>query len=609
MGAVAARVRAPELSGRGGWLNTGGRSLSLADLRGRFVLVDFWTGCCVNCLHAIDELRAVEARFADVLTVVGVHSPKFDHEREHATVVAATARNGITHPVLDDPDLRTWDAYTARAWPTLVLVDPAGYIAAEYAGEGHAHAVAALLDLEVPRHEAAGTLRRGPSPVSVPVPPASGLRFPGGAVALAGGTVLVADTGRHALLELAPSAAGELTVEVRRFGDGVRGHTDGPGAGARFAEPQGLCLLPPAVAAAAGWDVVVADTANHAVRGVRLADGAVTTVAGVGTGSAAADPLSSPWDVVWWRDRVWIALAGTHQLAALDPVAGTWATVAGTGVEGLRDGLLGAALFAQPSGLAADPARDRLWLVDAETSAVRFVAGEPGRETVTTVVGTGLFDFGHRDGDLADALLQHPLGIALEPGGTLAVADTYDGAVRRVDPDAGTVRTLAVGLAEPAAVLVVGGAVVVVESTGHRLTRLDPAAVPTLVDREPGRVQRVPTVLAGGAVELTVRFVPPPGQHLDDRTGPATRLSVLASPAALLREGAGTGHELVRRVVLDPAVGDGILHVSAQAASCDEATAGAPNPACHLHAQDWGVQVVLEAGGPAALELVLGGDR
>jgi thiol-disulfide isomerase/thioredoxin len=123
------RVRAPELRGRG-WLGTGGTSYSVADFRGRFLLLDFWTFCCVNCLHVLDELRPLEHRYEGELVVVGVHSPKFVHEADPVALAAAVERYEVRHPVLDDPELVTWQAYTARAWPTLVLVDPEGYVVA-----------------------------------------------------------------------------------------------------------------------------------------------------------------------------------------------------------------------------------------------------------------------------------------------------------------------------------------------------------------------------------------------------------------------------------------------------------------------------------------------
>ena len=218
------RVRAPELRGRG-WLNTDG-PLTLGDLRGRFVLLDFWTFCCINCLHVLDEMRAVEEKYDGELVVVGVHSPKFEHEADPDALAAAVERYDVRHPVLDDPELVTWQAYTARAWPTLVLIDPEGYVVAQYAGEGHAHAIDALVgELREP-HRAAGTLQPGDSPYVAPPVPAGDLRFPAKAVVLPGGTFLVADAGHHSLVELAD----DLTTVVRRIGSTDRGLVDGDAA-------------------------------------------------------------------------------------------------------------------------------------------------------------------------------------------------------------------------------------------------------------------------------------------------------------------------------------------------------------------------------------------
>ena len=204
---AATRVRASELVGRG-WLNTGGEQVSLEDLRGKVVLLDFWTFCCINCLHVLDELRPLEEEFADVLVTVGVHSPKFEHEADPDALAAAVERYAIEHPVLDDPELTTWQAYSARAWPTLVVVDPEGYIAAHLSGEGHVAGLYGLVRELVAEHEAKGTLHRGSGPYVPPAPVARDLSFPGKAVSLGGrgsrpGTFLVSDTGHHRLLEVA----------------------------------------------------------------------------------------------------------------------------------------------------------------------------------------------------------------------------------------------------------------------------------------------------------------------------------------------------------------------------------------------------------------------
>ncbi|MFJ1582302.1 NHL domain-containing thioredoxin family protein [Streptomyces sp. NPDC088197] len=628
-----ARVRAPELTGEGGWLNTGDKHPTLADLRGSIVILDFWTFCCVNCLHVLDELRALEERHRDTVVIVGVHSPKFVHEAEHQAVVDAVERYEVHHPVLDDPQLSTWKQYAVRAWPTLVVIDPEGYVVAQHAGEGHAHALEQLVTALEKEHAAKGTLRRGDGPYVPPEPVATDLRFPGKALALPGsGHFLVSDSTRHALVELAADAESV----VRRIGTGTRGLADGNAETARFSEPQGLTLLP-------DGSVIVADTVNHALRRVDLGTGHVTTVAGTGKqwwqGSPTSGParevdLSSPWDVAWFDDRVWIAMAGVHQLWTYDPATETVRVAAGTTNEGLVDGHAAQAWFAQPSGLAAAPERGeagappadgwgRLWIADSETSALRWVeradddpdadadtaggdGGEPRRYIIRTAVGTGLFDFGHRDGPAGQALLQHPLGVTALPDGSVAVSDTYNNALRRYDPVTGEVTTLATDLREPSDAVVVDGDIVVVESAGHRLTRMHLPEEAVRVEAVAHRTQRDATDVAAGAFRLDVVFTAPDGQKLDERYGPSTRLLVSATPPELLAEGAGKGTDLFRDLVLDPSVTEGVLHVSAMAASCDDDPAN-PYPACHVHQQDWGVPVRVGADGDSRLALVLAG--
>nr|WP_145486936.1 MULTISPECIES: NHL domain-containing thioredoxin family protein [Streptomyces] len=593
------RVRAPELTGKGGWLNTGDRAYTLSDLRGRIVVLDFWTFCCINCLHVLDELRELEHRHPDTVVVIGVHSPKFAHEAEHAAVVDAVERYGVAHPVLDDPELATWKQYAVRAWPTLVVIDPEGYVVAQHAGEGHVHAIERLVTELEAEHGAKGTLRRGDGPYVPPEPEPTTLRFPGKALLLPPGNLLVSDTTRHQLVELA--ADGETVV--RRIGQGGRGLADGPEDRARFQEPQGLALLP-------DGSVVVADTVNHALRRFDPGTGRTTTLAGTGRqwmqGAATSGParevdLSSPWDVAWWQGRVWIAMAGVHQLWTYDPGDGTVAVAAGTTNEGLVDGPAAEAWFAQPSGLAATA--DRLWLADSETSALRWVDPDGA---VHTAVGTGLFDFGHRDGAAGQALFQHPLGVTALPDGSVAVADTYNHALRRYDPASGEVTTLATDLREPSDAVLVGEDIVVVESARHRLTRLRLPEEAVRVESVAHRTRRAATEVAPGRLRLDVVFQAPRGQKLDTRYGPSTRLLVSSTPPELLLQGEGAGTGLSRELELDAAVREGVLHISAMAASCDD-DGDNEYPACHVHQQDWGVPVRLTEGATDRLPLVLAG--
>jgi thiol-disulfide isomerase/thioredoxin len=595
------RVRAPELIGKGGWLNTGGEQYSLADLRGRIVILDFWTFCCINCLHVLDELRELEEKHRDTVVIIGVHSPKFVHEAEHQAVVDAVERYGVEHPVLDDPELATWKQYAVRAWPTLVVIDPEGYVVAQHAGEGHAHAIARLVEELEEEHSAKGTLRRGDGPYVAPEPEPTTLRFPGKALLLPSGTFLVSDTTRHQLVELA--ADGETVV--RRIGSGVRGFADGPADAASFSEPQGLALLEEGA-------VVVADTVNHALRRLDLASGEVTTLAGTGKqwwqGSPTSGParevdLSSPWDVAVFGDQVWIAMAGVHQLWTYDPGTATVAVAAGTTNEGLVDGPGAEAWFAQPSGLAASVDGERLWLADSETSALRWVDRDGA---VHTAVGTGLFDFGHRDGAAGQALLQHPLCVTALPDGSVAVSDTYNHALRRYDPATGEVSTLATDLREPSDAVLVGEDIVVVESARHRLTRLRLPEDAVQVASVAHRTQRAATEVAPGKLRLDVIFQAPAGQKLDTRYGPSTRLLVSSTPPELLLKGEGADTDLGRDLELDPSIPEGVLHISAMAASCDDDPAN-EYPACHVHQQDWGVPVRLTEGGATRLPLVLAG--
>lgn len=579
-----ARVRAPQLVGRGGWINTAGSTAP--DLSGKIRILDFWTFCCANCLHVLDELRELEAEFADVLVTVGVHSPKFAHETDHEALVAACERYGVHHPVLDDPDLATWKAYAVRAWPTLTVIDPAGYIVAQMSGEGHVHGLRSLLTDLVAEFEAQGALRRGDSPYVAPEPEPTALRFPGKAISLPGGTFLVSDTSHHSLVELADDAA---TV-LRRFGSGERGFADGSAESAQFNEPQGLLLLDETT-------VLVADTVNHALRTLDLATGVVRTVA-----DTRASAQASPWDLARIDGGgVVVAMAGIHQLWHYDPATHVLEPWAGTTNEGLVDGSLSEAWFSQPSGLAAD-ASGSLWVADSESSALRqIVDGQ-----VRTIVGQGLFDFGLRDGDASQALLQHPLGVTALPDGSIAVSDTYNGAIRRYNPADGQISTLITGLKEPSDALVTAdGELLVVESAAHRLTRVRLPEEALRVEAAAYRTQRPATEVAPGVLELEVVFEPPPGEKMDDRYGPSTLLKVSSSPAELLLEGAGGGTELSRALRLNPDIAEGVLHVAAKAASCDEGEA--EFPACHLHQQDWGIPVRLVEGAAARLPLILRG--
>ena len=387
---------------RPGWLNTEG-DVSLRGLRGRFVLLDFWTFCCVNCLHVIDELRPLEERYADELVVVGVHSPKFVHEADPVALAQAVERYSVHHAVLDDPELVTWQAYTARAWPTLVLVDPEGYVVAQYAGEGHVHAIDALLGELVEEHRAGAPCSRGDSPYVAPPVEPTDLRFPAKAVPLPGGGALVADAGHDEVVELA--AAGEVVRALRGVPRAQR-PVPAAGRGRRRGgvRRRGRRHRPP-------------PAARHRPRApARCACSPATAPSGCRATAPTGSP--SPWDVAWWQDRVWVAMAGIHQLWTFDPRTGDGRGGGRHHQRGpaRRPGRRGVVRADLRAGARRRPALDRRQrdLVPALGRGRR----RTGRREVHTAVGTGLFDFGFRDGAADQALLQHPLGVTVLPDGT-----------------------------------------------------------------------------------------------------------------------------------------------------------------------------------------------
>lgn len=584
------------------WIGTGGRRLSLSDFAGRFLLLDFWTLCCVNCHHVLAELRPIEAEFADLLTVVGVHSPKFEFEKDANAIRSAVQRHGVEHPVLNDPEMATWQAYRVRGWPTLVLVDPIGEIVGTWSGEGHGHAIAATITELIPAYESRGQLQRGEGHFQADITRDSVYVQPGKIEVLDSERILISDSGNHSL---AIATFAEPNSPITRIGSGKRGFVDGSFTEAQFNEPYGAVVLPPDIAAKIGHHVVVADTVNHALRGINFDTQQVTTLAGTGVqwrpgnpdhGSALETPLSTPWDLEYRDGLIYIAMAGDHRIWFFDPVLGTVGIAAGTTHEGLVDGPSDQAWFAQPSALVNSP--QGLWILDAETSALRTLQSN----IVATSIGTGLFDFGHIDGPAHNARLQHPLGITTD-GEMVYIADTYNGAIRLFNPSTGVVSTLARDLVEPSDVCLTpdGKSLLVVESAIGLVSNI--SIQETLnVTGEKMHTVRPELDIAAGDVILTVLFTPPPGQKQDDRYGPSTQLTVGSTPPELIIHGSGTGPELTRELRINPDISHGILHVAAKGASCDT---DAEHGVCHMHQQDWGVPVKVTSLGSSDIQLIL----
>lgn len=421
-------------------------------------------------------MRKLESWFPEELVVIGVHSGKFIAERETRNVRRAVLRHGIDHPVVNDRQFRIWRSYAVNAWPTLVLIDPGGRVVGHQAGELPAELLAEAVRRVIVSAESEGTLDRTRKtfPLEREREEDRPLRFPAKVrVDAAGGRLFVADSGHHRVVIVRLDADGRGGEVESVVGGGGAGFEDGTFDAARFRDPHGLAV--------ADGTLYVADTGNHAIRAVDLSGRRVETLAGTGAqapprargGRGREAALNSPWDVLAHDGAVTIAMAGPHQLWRLDLSTREVAPWVGSGAEAVYDGSPEEAALAQPSGLATDGRR--IFFADAESSAIRSV--EPGGEMVRTIVGTGLFDFGDRDGEGDAVRLQHPLGVAWHDG-VLYVADTYNGKVKAVDPERRTSRTLLGGegmLWEPGGLDVAGGRIYIADTNHHRVAVADVA--------------------------------------------------------------------------------------------------------------------------------------
>lgn len=439
-------VRAPGFPSDAEWINASA-PISMDDLRGKIVMLDFWTYGCINCIHIIPDLKRLEAEYPEELVVIGVHSAKFDSEGETDNIRRIVQRYEVEHPVINDHDFSVWNAYGVRAWPTVVVIDPFGKVVGQLSGEPLYDRIAPVIETMAREYRAAGVIN--PAPLAQWAPELAKLavgplRFPGKVLADAPGNRLFISDSNHNRLIITDLETFEVLDVI---GSGEAGLQDGSFEQARFYRPQGLALVDDML--------FVADTENHAIRAVNLTTRSVSTVAGNGqqvfnfdqSGPGPEMSLNSPWDLVAYDGILYIAMAGQHQLWTYDLATGIAGPFAGSGREALLDGTLRQAGLNQPSGIDTDGTL--LYIADSEASAIRTASLDPDGE-LSTIVGTGLFDFGDIDGVGDEVRLQHPLGVTVADDGYLYVADTYNNKIKRIDPATRESVTFA-GTGEPGA--------------------------------------------------------------------------------------------------------------------------------------------------------------
>ncbi len=456
------------------WLNVT-RPLTLDDLKGKVVILDFWTYGCINCIHVLEDLKRLKHKYGDKIAIIGVHTPKFDNEKNIDTLRRIVVRYDVDHPVVNDVESRLGRLYGMRAWPTQYVIDPEGGVLGKVIGEDNYEIFDKTIKKLLEKH--AAIIDETPLPIALEKDKLEkSLLAAPGKIAVSDRYVAISDTLHHRII--LASHDGRIKKII---GGKSSGFVDGASAKARFKSPQGLAF--------SDSGLYVADTGNHSIRYINLASGKVSTVAGNGKNevhrgreyAARKIGLRSPWGIALKESQLYIAMAGIHQIWRLDLKKKSIGPYAGSGREGISDGSLKRSSFSQPSGLSL--IGELLYVADAEDSALRRI--DIRKQQVETLAGTGLFDFGDRDGPLKKAELQHLLGVAVLDKEHIFIADTYNHKLKLVDLKKRTITTVAgtgkpgkgegvalrAALNEPGGVAVLDGKILVADTNNNRIVQ------------------------------------------------------------------------------------------------------------------------------------------
>ncbi|MDE1867129.1 MAG: redoxin domain-containing protein [Thaumarchaeota archaeon] len=414
---------APEFPLGFDWINST-EPLSLEKLRGHVVVLDFWTYCCINCMHTLPILSQLERKYEKRPVVfIGVHSAKFFNEQDRKNIEQAVKRYEISHPVLVDKQMTIWQKYDVSGWPTIVIIDPNGIVVYKQSGEGQKEVIEDTIDVLLEKYGKNGGLAKEPIKITHHISQDKAVLSYPGKISISNNKIAISDSNHNRIIIT------DMTGKIEHIvGNGKTGLVDGSFVKTSFFRPQGVV-----------WKddlIFVADTENHAIRKIDLIARNVVTVAGTGKqgswvssgGKGKETSLSSPWDVAVRDNLIFIAMAGNHQIWTYDIKTGMVLPFAGNGHENIIDGNRMQAQLAQPSGLSIHD--NSLYFADSETSSIRKIDLQSGH--VRTIVGRGLFAFGYKDGHLDEALLQHPLGLCAISN-QIFVADTYNSALRVID--------------------------------------------------------------------------------------------------------------------------------------------------------------------------------
>jgi thiol-disulfide isomerase/thioredoxin len=625
------KIRAPELTGDRGWLNTS-KPLSLAALKGKVVLLDFWTYGCINCMHIIPDLKKLEKKYPNELVVIGVHSAKFQNEKDTENIRRIVLRYEIEHPIVNDADFKIWNAYAVDAWPTRYLIDPAGYIIGRLPGEGGYEALDKAIGDSIAEFRKRGELNEAPLKLVLEKAKVGDLplAFPGKVITdEKTDRLFIADSDHNRIV--ITNLDGALIATI---GTGAHGQDDGAFDHATFFRPQGMALD--------GDTLYVADTENHLIREVDLKSKTVKTIAGTGfqarnfgeAGMARATALNSPWDLQLVGRTLYIAMAGPHQIWRLDLTLREVSPFAGSGREARADGPVAEAAFAQPSALATDG--KTLFVSDAEANIIRAINLDANPK-VKTLVGGDLFDFGDKDGFDDDVRLQHPLGLA-RWNDKLLIADTYNHRIKLLDPGRRSVNAFVgsgkpgqvdgahASFYEPGGLAIARDKLYVADTNNHAIRVVDlktreaktlqlkglqpPASNQTAASSEAAPnaeeivldAQRIKV----GDSSILINVELPAGYHLNPTAPQRYRVSTDPAAKNLVIDqadsaGSAKGGQLPIRIPVKASSGTSELHASFTFVYCREDNTGV----CRIKTLQWRapIEVVSDSSGPTEVRL------
>ncbi|KAJ0231573.1 Protein SUPPRESSOR OF QUENCHING 1, partial [Hirschfeldia incana] len=444
----------PEFPSKLDWLNTAPLQFR-RDLKGKVVVLDFWTYCCINCMHVLPDLAFLEKKYADKpFTVVGVHSAKFDNEKDLEAIRNAVLRYDISHPVVNDGDMYMWRELGINSWPTFAVVSPNGKVIAQIAGESHRKDLDDLVAAALIYYGGKNVLDSTPLPTRLekdndPRLAASPLKFPGKlAIDTLNNRLFISDSNHNRII--VTDLDGNFIVQIGSTGE--EGFRDGSFEDAAFNRPQGLAYN------AKKNLLYVADTENHALRVIDFVNERVETLAGNGTKGSdyqggrkgTSQLLNSPWDVCYEpvKEKVYVAMAGQHQIWEYNVLDGVTKVFSGNGYErNLNGSTPQTTSFAQPSGISLGPDLKEAYIADSESSSIRALDLQTGGSRLLAggdpYFSENLFKFGDNDGVGAEVLLQHPLGVLCAKDGQIYLADSYNHKIKKLDPVTKRVVTVA----------------------------------------------------------------------------------------------------------------------------------------------------------------------